>query len=147
MIKENEISGYAVESITIIESRFSRTTKNISKVKQDVDVDLDMHHTVTRNKAKCKLTAKVTVVSEKKEGDVLASVTITAYGVFKQRVKNPNIEIGDFAALNAYAIIYPFIREHLSTLSLKAGMDVIMLPSVNFVAFLNNRKQQKSIDD
>jgi preprotein translocase subunit SecB len=38
-----------------------------------------------------------------------------------------------FGRVNGAAIIFPYIREHISGLSLKAGLGPIILPPVNFV--------------
>jgi preprotein translocase subunit SecB len=42
------------------------------------------------------------------------------------------LNLDQFGHVNAAAIIYPYIREHLSNLSAKAGLGLIFLPPVNF---------------
>ncbi|NCD10471.1 MAG: preprotein translocase, partial [Negativicutes bacterium] len=37
--------------------------------------------------------------------------------------------------VNGAAIIYPYIREHLTSLSVKAGVGIILLPPANFAAY------------
>jgi preprotein translocase subunit SecB len=49
-----------------------------------------------------------------------------------------SIEIQKFGRINAAAIIYPFIREHIANLSVKAGMNMILLPTFNFVQLAEN---------
>lgn len=39
----------------------------------------------------------------------------------------------EFGRINGAAIIFPYIREHITTLSLKAGIGVIIIPPINFV--------------
>lgn len=42
---------------------------------------------------------------------------------------------GPFPAINAPAIAFPYLRSFLSTVTLQAGYEPVMLPSVNFVEF------------
>jgi preprotein translocase subunit SecB len=45
----------------------------------------------------------------------------------------------DFLNINAPSIIFPYIRQHVRTLSLESGMvKPIILPVINFVAFHND---------
>jgi len=43
------------------------------------------------------------------------------------------IDLEQFGEINGGAIIYPFIREHLGSTCLKAGIANILLPPMNFV--------------
>ena len=54
-------------------------------------------------------------------------------GVFKRNVDNPVPDINTFCRLNAPAMIFPFIREHVASISLKAGLGAVILGPVNFV--------------
>lgn len=53
------------------------------------------------------------------------------------------IPLETFAHVNAAAIIYPFIREHLANLAMKANMNRILLPPFNFVAFHERNKSEE----
>jgi len=46
-----------------------------------------------------------------------------------------------FPEVNAPAIAYPYLRAFISTFLLNAGYEPIMLPSVNFAAMFEQRKQ------
>lgn len=47
----------------------------------------------------------------------------------------------DFPIVNAPAILYPYIRSFISTLTMNAGMPAVILPTVNFQALANQKKQ------
>lgn len=53
--------------------------------------------------------------------------------------ENLPLSIENFATINAPAIIFPFIREHLSNVSMKAGIQPILLPPVNFVQLAKDK--------
>ena len=52
-------------------------------------------------------------------------------GVF-EKYGEPVITDDKFKAVNAPAIIYPFVREHLYNICLRAGIGNVLLPTVNF---------------
>jgi len=43
-----------------------------------------------------------------------------------------------FTKINAPAIAFPFLRSFLSTFSINAGIEPILLPSINFTNYKNN---------
>ncbi|WP_375560490.1 protein-export chaperone SecB [Bernardetia sp. OM2101] len=57
---------------------------------------------------------------------------IKMIGVFKCP-ENSALSIDTFGKINAPAILFPFIRENLASVSMKAGINPILLPPVNFV--------------
>lgn len=54
------------------------------------------------------------------------------FGEFGTDVDDQKI-LQQFADINGPAIIFPFLREHLASMSLKAGIPPIMLPPINFI--------------
>jgi len=46
-----------------------------------------------------------------------------------------------FPVVNAPTILYPYIRSFVSTLTMNAGMPTVILPTVNFQALANQKKQ------
>jgi len=66
---------------------------------------------------------------------------IKMLGVFEFGEKLP-LSLDSFANINAPAIIFPFIREHLSNVSMKAGIQPILLPPINFVKLAEDKKKE-----
>ena len=42
---------------------------------------------------------------------------------------------------NAIAILFPYIRSYISTITTQLGMAPILLPAMNIVAMLNDQKK------
>jgi preprotein translocase subunit SecB len=55
-------------------------------------------------------------------------------GIFEKKGESV-IDLENFGNVNGAAIIYPYIREHLTSLSVKAGVGIILLPPTNFAAY------------
>lgn len=68
---------------------------------------------------------------------------ITYIGIFSGIEGSENMSLEDFLANNAPALLMPYIRESLSTLSAKAGLPVVYLPPINIVALMNPQAIEK----
>ena len=66
------------------------------------------------------------------EEKTISEAKIKMSGIFECLNEN-DINKEKFAKINAPAIIFPYIREHLTNLSYKASIKPIFLPPVNFV--------------
>ena len=44
-----------------------------------------------------------------------------------------------FASINAPAILFPFIRSYISTITINAGLNPIILPTINFAGIQENK--------
>ncbi len=51
-----------------------------------------------------------------------------------------NMTLEDFAKLNAPALLYPYIRELLYNLTIRSGINPIILPPINLKAIIENSK-------
>jgi len=74
------------------------------------------------------------------EGKEQVSSKITMSGQF-EKYGDIGISPDEFGKINGPAIIFPFIREQLASLTLKAGIGPILLPSVNFVRLAQEKKK------
>lgn len=63
-------------------------------------------------------------------------------GMFSVDEDTPNMPIEDFMKYNAPAIIFPYIREHISSITSKAGIPTVILPPMNIVAMIDQGEKQ-----
>jgi preprotein translocase subunit SecB len=57
------------------------------------------------------------------------------------------ITIDKFIILNGPAIVFPFVREHIATVSMKGGMAPILLPPVNFLKVAEEKRKNEEQHD
>lgn len=126
--KKDLESGFRIINILLLESSFNRIQNvvfNNPEIKQEVNVDVNV--SVNGN------TVGVTeqVIYKQIFNDIeQVSAVIKMAGVFEKSGDSP-LDLEQFGQVNGAAIIYPYIREHLSSLSAKAGLGLIFLPPVN----------------
>ena len=129
--QDNLQSGYKVINIFLMDSifnRISQVTFEAEKLKPVLNID------IKTNFDNNKIIVSETLVYESIVNNIKeVTATITMLGVFEKFGDSPSVSPTDFGNINGPAIIYPFIREHLSSLSLKAGIGQLLIPPVNFV--------------
>ncbi len=129
-----ESRHYKLLNILLIESNFSREA-NIQFSDPEFNNSLNINVEDVKKDNKIFITVSVNLDGKLKDQKQFSFLT-RYVGVFEF---DDNIELSleQFSKINGPAIIFPFIREHIANLSLKAGIDPILLPPINFVKLGN----------
>ena len=123
-------NSFTLKSIVLLESFFKRDPIiNFDNLKNILDLTID--NAIDENKKEIYVTVTINykLVHKRK---IQVNSKVKMLGIFEYGQNIP-INIEQFAKINAPAIIFPYIREHLSNVSLKAGIKPIFLPPINFV--------------
>lgn len=132
-IKDKQ-SGFNVESILLTESSFTRKGKiNFSESEQEVSFETGVGS--RDNTVNVKLTITVT---NKLKDEEQYKIVVSFVGVFKRTGNSQISDNEQFGRINGAAIIFPFVREHIANIALKAGLGSVILPPVSFTKI--NRK-------
>jgi preprotein translocase subunit SecB len=127
----SESNNYRVNSVVLLESNFFREMIidfNNEEHKHNVDIEIEPQHTEDSGLLHIKLKLTYDYGTETQK---FVEAKIVFIGSF-QVPEKPTVSVETFESMNGPAIIYPFIREHLATMSLKAIIPPILLPSHNF---------------
>ncbi|MBK7849797.1 MAG: protein-export chaperone SecB [Bacteroidetes bacterium] len=128
MEKQENNPGYKIVQIILLESNFKRIRGAKFDPKPENSISVNLAPKINQN------VIDVTVELNYKQnynGHEQASCKILMTGVFeKQGDVKPSSDY--FANVNAPSIIFPFIREHLTSLCMKGGIGMVLLPPVNF---------------
>ena len=128
-------SGIQLRNIVLLESIYRMTNfDNLPKVE-----NLVMHVSLANNitDAKIDVHVKVTVQEVDNENFI---IDVTMAGVFVK--ENPVPFSNDqFIKVNGPAIVYPYVRQHIRTLTLESGIPPILLPVYNFAAIANKNQE------
>lgn len=122
-------SGFRILNLLLVESRFKReatVTFDPNKTASTVNVQVNV-----QVKDKTVFVTEIVSFLQKNAETIEVSANITMLGVFEQ-IGEPVLDLENFGRVNGAAIIFPYIREHLTNLSAKAGIGLIILPPFNF---------------
>lgn len=129
-----QATTYTIEQVFLSKSSFSREP-NIDFPKlqfgQETIVDhIDSTNAPGDNSFIVQVTVKITGSVEGKE---VISILVTTTGIFKRHGESA-LDEETFKNVNAPAIIYPFVREHIATVAVKSGIGSLLLPPINFTS-------------
>ena len=120
MVNINEKkSGFSVESIILTESSFNRKGKiDFKDSEQEVSFETGVG-------------SKENIVNVYQNEEQYI-IKVTMVGVFKRTGDSTIKDNEQFGRINGAAIIFPFVREHIANIAMKAGLGSLILPPVNF---------------
>ncbi|MCP9751391.1 protein-export chaperone SecB [Ferruginibacter sp. HRS2-29] len=130
-VEHVKTGSYKVENIYLIESSFTREV-NFSAANGEItnELNIDSEALESTDAEKFGVTLQLDFIGKQGEMNVCNS-KIKMIGIF-EKLGEPPLPEEVFKRINAPAIIYPFIREHLHNICLKAGISNVLLPTVNF---------------
>ena len=132
----NNGSGFQLKSIILVDSHMSRKP-NVNFKELQLDVEIGTGVGVKDNVVNVKLSVNV---KQMENGIAQSEMSATMVGTFEKTGESPLNDMEEFGRINGASIIFPFLREHIANLAMKAGLGPIMLPPVNFQK-LNKNKQ------
>lgn len=124
-------SGFIIQNIVLVESNFKRIP-NVTFNNPDITHNTNVEVSVGVNGNNIIVTEKVDFTQSLNDVDEI-KCSITMIGVFEKIGESPLEDLERFGKINGAAIIFPYIREHLTNLSVKAGINPVILAPQNFV--------------
>ncbi|NLP20935.1 MAG: hypothetical protein GX378_09275 [Bacteroidales bacterium] len=121
-------SGFRINNLILLESKFKRIN-NVQFEDANLDLNIDTEVSVNNN-----IISVAETVSVKKTHNNTEqfSFLVKMVGIFECIGESQLKDYEKFGKINGAAIIFPYIREHITNLSMKAGLGPIILPPVNF---------------
>ena len=127
-IKTKYASPLVLNEILISESKFSRVESSIENVELGINVERNIEKI---SKEEYRIVLEVTVTDDNEK------VFVYVKCVARFNTEQENM---DLIERNIIAIMFPYVRSYISTLTTQPGMAPIVLPAMNIVAMLNEKK-------
>jgi preprotein translocase subunit SecB len=128
---KNASQEYLFNNVILIESQFKRVLEvDYTSPNYGNKLNIEISKSIQDSELSVELTVDIkTGVGEKTDVEMLVKMV----GQFTKSTEIDQIPVDRFAKVNAPAIIFPFVREHIASVSSKAGIPTILLPPINFV--------------
>lgn len=135
-------SGFTIKNIILIESSFSRINNVIFDNPQN-NININVNVSVEG----VGITVEETVdLIQKQNGNDQVKFRVKMIGMFEKTGESALKDLDRFGRINGASIIYPYIREHISNIALKAGLGILILPPVNFANGIQSSQPIKTND-
>ncbi len=125
---QNTTSGFAINNIILTESSFSRIN---NAVFEEVENNMNINVNVMVNAPTITVEETVDLVQNHK-GNEQMKIRVKMIGIFRVVGESKIKDLEAFGRINGASIIFPYIREHITSITQKGGMGAIILPPVNF---------------
>ena len=122
-------SPLVLEKIEIVESTFRKKDEALEGIELGVQVE----HSFNRLDEDTFEVILITTVSDE---DEKVYVSVKGRAIFNTQQKNM-----DILEKNTIAIMFPYIRSYISIVTTQPGMNPIVLPAMNIVAMINDKKK------
>ena len=130
-------SGFKVNNLLLIESHFKRISNvSFNNLDQNQNVDIDVEVKIENNLIFVTEHLTLKQFFDKVEE---VSYSVKMVGVF-EKFGESLLDKEKFGHINGAAIIFPYIREHITNLSAKAGLGLSFLPPINFTKYKYKKK-------
>ena len=130
MEQKNDLeSGFRIVNIILLEEIFKReiiVTFNDPKIQQHINVDVSV-----QIKDRTVNVTETVDLSQEFNGATEFTLKIKSVGIF-EFVGESKLSLEDFGNVNGAAIIFPYIRESITSIAIKAGLGLIFIPPFDF---------------
>jgi preprotein translocase subunit SecB len=130
--------GIKFENVVLIEEKFWRDYDVKSTCETDISFELSKN--TQNNKHFTKIKTEFVCIDNEKEVLNLSCVFV---GIFSEEEGNENLNIEEYINEFSAALMFPYIREHLYTVTSKAGIKPLRLPPMNILALLKKNEEKK----
>lgn len=125
-------SSLNLKEVLLVNSNFEKVSDfKLDKFTIKNFLAIDIEHIINLPEFSVSLKLKY---EGKVEDELVMTSNINMVGHFALEGEKPDF-FDEFLKVNAPAIIYPFVREHLHYLTNKSGISGVNLPPFNFVAY------------
>jgi preprotein translocase subunit SecB len=139
MEKQDKLeSGFQIKNMILLESIFTRVG-NVSfsdSINNDVKIDVGVNV-----KDKMIIVEETVTVTQEFQKNEQVKFKVKMVGIFELIGNTAIPDLKEFGEVNGAAIIFPYIREHITALSLKGGIGAILLKPVNFTKKVDKIKR------
>jgi preprotein translocase subunit SecB len=128
--------GISFDNIMLVKESFWRDF--VVPAKSKVELDVKHNWNGSEGKYVSELLTTLKLIADEKEVLKLES---TFVGLFSIINGHENMNIEDYIKNNSPALMLPYIREHISCITQKAGIRPVLLPPINIVALIKTNTE------
>ena len=124
--------GISFDGIILVEEKFWRDYQ----IPEDSSIDLEFqaNNNIEKSSGTVEVYANFKLVKDEKS---FLTLDLKFIGFFSVIGDEENMDIKEFIENNSLALMFPYIREHITNITSKSGIKPIVLPPINLRAVTN----------
>lgn len=133
----NKQPGISFDGIMLVKEEFWRDYSIPDEL--DIFFNVEMNWNEQEDDYVTELISTLHLLNEDKKVLTLES---TFVGIFSIEPGAENMPLKQFIENHSAALMFPYIREHISSITQKAGVQPVLLPPINIMAFIKDSEKQ-----
>jgi len=131
--------GIPIKNIFISELSFQRAPEVSTPIKYSFKVQIGSSIDEDKKTAQVNLKLELSETTKKE-----VTLTCCIIGLFDitEKDKMP-ISLNDFLSINAPALVFPYLRETVSNITLHSGVNPIFIPTINFKEIRDKKLEEE----
>lgn len=132
MMDKTKQPGISFDGIILVQENFWRDYDVPDKTRVVLNINTNYSQNES-NQSSVEMTVDINLATEEKEVFKLSAKFVGFFSIMKD---HENMDMQDYLENNAPALMFPYIREQISTVSQRAGIKPILLPPLNVIALI-----------
>lgn len=132
MMDKTKQPGINFDGIILVEEDFWRDY--LVPEELAIDLDFSTNNSLEKDRAIVEVITNLKLIEDK---EVFIRLDFKFVGFFSIREGNSNMSMESFISNNALALMFPYIREHVMSVTSKSGIKPVILPPINLNAMIN----------
>jgi preprotein translocase subunit SecB len=138
-MNEEKQPGISFDSIILKTLEFNRKPNVDNKPELDVDIKYGKTMTSNNEHLVCELGVSIKQEGKTKEESSFV-LNCSMIGTFSTISKEMNMDLNEFAEINAAATMFPYLRAVVTEVTIKGGLKPVILAPINFVSLLKKNE-------
>lgn len=139
-MSQNITSNLPASSFNLVELYLKESNfRSNPQQGQELELKLDVNISFSEIENIINVILKVILSTERPD---IFHLEASMQGKFETQDNPTTITVEEFSNIIAASIMFPYIREHVSSLTCKAGINTITLPTINFIQLYHQSKGQ-----
>jgi preprotein translocase subunit SecB len=130
---KNKQPGISFDNIILVKESFYRDVI----VPKDSKAYFNVKHNWDKKDDKKCVSELITSLMLKSDEKEVLKLESTFVGIFSIIDDSENMSIEEYIKGHSPALMLPYIREHISSITQKAGVKPVLLPPINILALIN----------
>ena len=141
-MEPTEHQGISFDKIVFEKINLELNTEYKREGTISVDVSFKASSHLDSSKKNLKVNLEVSLFEKSENPPMKLSILSVGYFSVKEEEKSPVLR--EFSGVHAPAMMLPFIREAVASLTMKAGFPPLLLPPLNIYTLISKRKKENA---
>lgn len=128
-----------IRLLSVFISKLNFDTHPAFPQQRGLSLAMDLNHKFTQDDTRLETLLTIDLWNSEKREESPFNITATVVGLFEE-IPGGAVTLKKFAEINAPSILFPYLREAVSSITAKSHLGSVLLPPVNIAALIRGER-------